>query len=317
MWQRQDDAALIIQMHWSNRATGREGRTARARCRQRLRTRRNEHLQSSLPQKPVLDAFGEQPQQKRLKVELPTPPSAAPSMAPSMAPSTALSRALEPRPSPLREALHSITENLGTLVKDSPFFASRWEEIRVESANTIKFAWRRGRRARAKRAATPSWATLIEHLQSGLTEGEHAAAKHAGAARAEAAYKLLSNHERVLLDLTNPSTDLNIDGKPLTQALKLKRIASQHTAHADGFLRELTRRLLGKREASLFVELRGKLQAAAWIAASKYLNERIQSTPEQKQGRTPDMSPAAAAAAMAVMADMCNAAAKLEPPPNW
>ena len=84
------------------------------------------------------------------------------------------------------------------------------------------------------------------------------------------AYKLLSNHERVLLDLTNPSTDLNIDGKPLTQALKLKRIASQHTAHADGFLRELTRRLLGKREASLFVELRGKLQAAAWIAASKY-----------------------------------------------
>ena len=37
-------------------------------------------------------------------------------------------------------------------------------------------------------------------------------------ARKEAGWRLRNNHERVLEDIVNPSTDLNIDGKPLTQA---------------------------------------------------------------------------------------------------
>ena len=36
-------------------------------------------------------------------------------------------------------------------------------------------------------------------------------------AQAEAGTKLKRNHERVLNDLCNPSSELNIDGKPLTQ----------------------------------------------------------------------------------------------------
>ena len=81
----------------------------------------------------------------------------------------------------------------------------------------------------------------------GNTEGDAdgAARLHAASARDEAARKLASNHERVLLDLTNPSAELNIDGKPLTQRLTLRRVPAAHREYADGFLIEVTRRLLG------------------------------------------------------------------------
>ena len=144
----------------------------------------------------------------------------------------------------------------------------------------------------------------------GAGEAEGAAAGHGAAAREEAARKLLSNADRVLLDLTNP-VNMNIDGKPLTQSFTLKRVPYDDQPHVDGFLRELTRRLLGTRAAFLQVALADAHQAAAWVAASKYLDGRIQSTAEQKQGRTPDMSPAAAAATKAVMAEMRKSAAPL------
>ena len=64
------------------------------------------------------------------------------------------------------------------------------------------------------------------------------------APRREAAMALRNNQARVLKDVCNPSKELNIDGKPLTQ-LELRRVAPRYEALADEALREIERRLLG------------------------------------------------------------------------
>ena len=116
---------------------------------------------------------------------------------------------------------------------------------------------------------------------------------------------------RVLHDLTN-ATKLNIDGKPLTHET-LHRVAPDQKRHVDGFLRELARRMLGASasEGPLPEQLDASkpAQAAAWVASAAYLGARIQSSEEQCPGRKPDMSPLAAAAMKAVMAELSGEAA--------
>jgi len=140
-----------------------------------------------------------------------------------------------------------------------------------------------------------------------------AMAAHTCPDREAAARKLISNHVRVLHDLTNSSTSTNIDNKALTQPFTLRRVAPEHRALVDGFLRELARRLLGDTSMLLEerIEAKQPLQAAAWVASASFLDGRIQSTAEQMPGRKPDMSPAAAAAMRAVMAEMRDEAAPL------
>ena len=120
-----------------------------------------------------------------------------------------------------------------------------------------------------------------------------AAAAHGAGPRLEAASKLIGNHTNVLKDLTNNSNKYNIDAKPLTQ-LELVRVRPAHSAHVDGFLREVARRLLGRaglaHEVGVMLEPSQPAQASAWAAAATYLEGRIQATPQQKPGRTPDMS---------------------------
>ena len=186
-----------------------------------------------------------------------------------------------------------------------------------------------------------------------------AAAAHDKSEREAAAGKLLTNHVRVLHDLTN-ATKLNIDGKPLTQVCftlptltlphaptrshtpklprkhttlslttrtrtrairgippcaqeTLHRVAPDQKRHVDGFLRELARRMLGASasEGPLPEQLDASkpAQAAAWVASAAYLGARIQSSAEQCPGRKPDMSPLAAAAMKAVMAELSGEAA--------
>jgi hypothetical protein len=110
----------------------------------------------------------------------------------------------------------------------------------------------------------------------------------------EAAQKLLSNRERVVRDITNPGPE-NIDGKELTQT-DLKRLDRKDQAAVDAMMIEVCCRLLGKTVTQPSQE-----DAKVWKDAALYLSSRIQSTPEQMQGRKPDMSPGAGSALAGVL----------------
>ena len=138
------------------------------------------------------------------------------------------------------------------------------------------------------------------------SEAEGAAAGHAHAAREAAARKLIGNHENVLRDVCNPSSALNIEGKALTQR-ELQRVDVGSAMYADAALWEVARRLLGKRpglDGHARVDGRNAAECDAWAAAARYLDGRIQSTDDEKPGRTPDLPPAAAAAMRAVLAEV-------------
>jgi len=157
-------------------------------------------------------------------------------------------------------------------------------------------------------ATAPHWEMLHEALETGgstmHTEADGAAAAHTHAAREAAARKLIGNHENVLRDVANPSAMANIDGKPLTQ-IHLKRVPVSHAYYADQTLREVARRLLGRRAGLHQLEVRmdpaNEAQATAWAETALYLDGRLQAMPEEKPGRTPDLPPLAAAAMRAVL----------------
>jgi len=127
------------------------------------------------------------------------------------------------------------------------------------------------------------------------------AADHSPSARREAAAKVLGNHFRLLQDVCNPSRHMNIDLVPLTQQ-QLTRVDAANAAHVDEGLREATRRLVGFGLPAVLVKSIAAQDARAGCVC--YLTERIQSRPEQKAGRKPDMSPQAAAALLAVLEEV-------------
>lgn len=113
---------------------------------------------------------------------------------------------------------------------------------------------------------------------------------------------------------------LSIAPGPAGTQAALHRVAPEQKRHVDGFLRELALRLLGGSDelpAHVHLDASKPAQAAAWVASAAYLDARIQSTQEQCPGRTPDMSPASAAAMKAVMAELsCEAALLAEGVPH-
>ena len=158
--------------------------------------------------------------------------------------------------------------------------------------------------------AQAKWATLhrVFHTHEGGDAADGAAAAHAKHARDEAAGKLIMNRGAVLRDLTNPSDTTNIAGKNLTQR-ELRRVPAEYRVHADAFLREVARRLLGRRPEALALtepvaQTDSEAWALAWAQAATYLSARIQSTPDERPGRAPDMSVEAAAALRAVLAEV-------------
>ena len=165
--------------------------------------------------------------------------------------------------------------------------------------------------------ADSPWASLRLLLKTNtrITRADGALAAHDHAARDEAARKLISNHSTVLKDLANPSKAGVLSGKPLTQQ-ELQRVAFDDSAYADQFLRETARRLLGRRagvdDLAVYLDPSAPHQAVVWAQAATYLAGRIQSEAgdfPQHPGRSPDMSPAAAAAMQAVLAEIGNSAA--------
>jgi len=147
------------------------------------------------------------------------------------------------------------------------------------------------------------------------------AAQHQQEARLEAAQNLVNNHYNVCHDITNPS--------PATQ-LELQRIPVQYRPMVDKFLREMCRRLQGRRPGpeayALYKMLEVKVvmpqdqeMMAVWGASASYLTGRIQSVPDQKPGRNPDMSLAAATAFVQVAQEIgMGRPIELEnPPQSW
>merc|ERR1711972_28333 len=111
----------------------------------------------------------------------------------------------------------------------------------------------------------------------------------------EAANMLMNNRERVVQDITN-SGPKNIDGKMLTQT-NLKRVDAKHRASVDAMVREVCGRLLGNGASAL----QAPGEVPVWAEAARFLSGRIQGAPADCPGRSPDMSPAAAAALRAVL----------------
>ena len=101
----------------------------------------------------------------------------------------------------------------------------------------------------------------------------------------EAASLLITNHAAVLRDVTNPV--------PMSQ-MDIPRVRMEHTKYADQALREVARRLLGLRHEQATLIASDSEQLGAWAQAAKCLDARIQSTPRERPGRTPDMSVGAA-----------------------
>ena len=137
-----------------------------------------------------------------------------------------------------------------------------------------------------------AWARLRESLDMG---------GGADGPREEAARRLITNHEAVLRDITNPS--------PVSQ-MQLQRVDREAAVYVDQVLRETARRLLlSKRRPALqadAVHLDPSLedQAASWSQTCNFLCWRIQGSDLERPGRRPDMSPGAAAAMRATLQEL-------------
>lgn len=116
----------------------------------------------------------------------------------------------------------------------------------------------------------------------------------------EAAQMLMSNRERVVLDITNPGPK-NIEGKPLTQ-MELKRVDQRSRVSVDAMIGEVCCRLLGRKMSKPSTPE----EARVWAEAARYLSGRIQGTPDEKPGRNPDMSSGASTAMRAVLASVAS-----------
>ncbi|KAL3896639.1 MAG: hypothetical protein SGPRY_013227, partial [Prymnesium sp.] len=226
---------------------------------------------------------------------LPALKAKEPTMTAESSPSVPSPEELQPRP-PSKQLTGSPSPRANKQPSNSK--TTRGEVEQSEQAVSDKAKWAAVR-------------TVLDGGGRGET-AEGAAAAHSAAARDEAARKLLGNHLAVLRDVTNPSASENIEGKQLTQ-LELRRVPVEQAPHVDGFLREVTRRLLGQRAGAEELEERLEpsvaAQASAWAQAASYLDGRIQSTAEQKPGRAVDMSPGAAAAMRAVLGEVGGSAA--------
>ena len=133
-----------------------------------------------------------------------------------------------------------------------------------------------------------------------------AAAQHSHAARDEAVRKLLSNHRRCVLDMTNPYAR--------SQA-HLARLPLDAQADADAALLEVARRLAGRPFGAASADLEGApsgptsaAAAKAWAHALDYLEKRLQVASMPQIGafaeRPPDMSAEAGAALSAVLREV-------------
>eukprot|EP00747_Dinoflagellata_sp_TGD_P139719 gnl/TRDRNA2_/TRDRNA2_175933_c0_seq4.p1 gnl/TRDRNA2_/TRDRNA2_175933_c0~~gnl/TRDRNA2_/TRDRNA2_175933_c0_seq4.p1 ORF type:complete len:343 (-),score=71.80 gnl/TRDRNA2_/TRDRNA2_175933_c0_seq4:100-1062(-) len=113
----------------------------------------------------------------------------------------------------------------------------------------------------------------------------------------EAASKLTSNREKVVKDIINAGPN-GVNGGQLTQT-HLKRMDGQHQASVDAMMKEVCSRLLGTKTTEPTTE-----QVQVWGQAARFFAARIQASDGVCPGRDADMSPGAATAMCAVLAQI-------------
>jgi len=137
-----------------------------------------------------------------------------------------------------------------------------------------------------------------------------AAAMRTVLAQIEAASKLISNRETVVLDITNTGAR-GVKGGVLSQT-NLKRMDRQHAETVDAMVREVSSRLLGKGTTLTTVasisEPLAKEKVLLWAEAAKFLAARIQDPNTENdpphEARKADMSVAAGKALKAALGQM-------------
>jgi len=116
-------------------------------------------------------------------------------------------------------------------------------------------------------------------------------------AEIEAASKLMSNREKVVMDICNQGSNA-INGGQVTQT-DLKRLQPGQQSSVDAMVREVCGRLLGKNASGP-----GPADAQVWADAAQYLHLRIQATKKEMPGRKRDMTVGAATAMRTVLAQI-------------
>merc|ERR1719449_398647 len=111
-------------------------------------------------------------------------------------------------------------------------------------------------------------------------------------AQVEAASKLISNREKVVMDICNQGSTA-VNGGSVTQT-DLKRLQPGQQSSVDAMVGEVCRRLLGKNAS--------QPGPSEWAGAAEYLHHRIQAASKEMPGRKRDMSVAAATAMRTVLA---------------
>merc|ERR1711948_67023 len=127
---------------------------------------------------------------------------------------------------------------------------------------------------------------------------ENISQSSANSPQLEAARKLISNYERVVVDATSQS--------PITQP-GLQRVSADGAEYVEQLLREVARQLLGLPSEESATSGNAK-QAQAWQGCAAYFAERTQSAGQQCPGREADMSKEAAAAFVAAVKKVASGA---------
>merc|ERR1719375_382185 len=118
-------------------------------------------------------------------------------------------------------------------------------------------------------------------------------------AQFEAGALLMSNREKVALDIANPGPAA-VGGGSLTQT-ELQRVDQKHQGIVQNMVDQVSGCLLGKGSLS---GARGQDEALVWAQAAGFLTARIQGSTDECPGREPDMSAAAAGQLKAVSANI-------------
>merc|ERR1719375_1426931 len=117
-------------------------------------------------------------------------------------------------------------------------------------------------------------------------------------AQFEAGALLMSNREKVALDIANPGPAA-VGGGVLTQP-ELQRVDQKHKDSVQNMVDQVSACLLGTR--SSLSGARGTDEALVWAQAAGFLSARVQGSIGECPGREPDMSAAAAGQLKAALA---------------